>query len=119
MSERAFRLGWWLSSDKRTGVVVLHGVDYNDSDAYDFGAGVSDLDSSLPAEATDLAACGVLKRLILVPAFAQSVAKANPKVPPELGWFARINSQHQPVREAFLVLGLHSDEVGSSKSGGT
>lgn len=42
------------------GVVVLHGVDYNDSGAYDFGAGVSDLDSSLPAEATDLAACGVL-----------------------------------------------------------
>ena len=43
------------------GVVVIHGVDYNDSGAYDFEAGVSDLDSSLPAEATDLAACGVLK----------------------------------------------------------
>ena len=42
------------------GVVVIHGVDYNDSGAYDFEAGVSDLDSSLPAEATDLAACGVL-----------------------------------------------------------
>ena len=42
------------------GVVVIHGVDYNDSGAYDFDAGVSDLDSSLPAEATDLAACGVL-----------------------------------------------------------
>lgn len=43
------------------GVVVIHGVDYNDSGAYDFGAGVSDLDPSLPAEATDLAACGVLR----------------------------------------------------------
>jgi hypothetical protein len=42
------------------GVVVIHGVDYNDNGAYDLEAGVSDLDSSLPAEATDLAACGVL-----------------------------------------------------------
>lgn len=42
------------------GVVVLHGVDYNGNGEYDFEAGVSDLDSSLPAEATDLAACGVL-----------------------------------------------------------
>ena len=42
------------------GVVVIHGVDYNDSGAYDFAAGTSDLDPSLPAEATDLAACGVL-----------------------------------------------------------
>lgn len=42
------------------GVVVIHGVDYNNSLGYDFGAGVSDLDPSLPAEATDLAACGVL-----------------------------------------------------------
>ena len=42
------------------GVVVIHGVDYNDSGAYDFDAGVSDLDSTFPAEATDLAACGVL-----------------------------------------------------------
>lgn len=43
------------------GVVVLHGVDYNRSGAYDFSAGNSDLDPTLPAEATDLAACGVLK----------------------------------------------------------
>lgn len=43
------------------GVVVIHGVDYNDNGVYDFGAGVSDLDPSLPAEATDLAACGVLR----------------------------------------------------------
>ena len=42
------------------GVIVIHGVDYNNSGAYDFDAGISDLDSTLPAEATDLAACGVL-----------------------------------------------------------
>ena len=42
------------------GVVVIHGVDYNRSGAYDFAAGNSDLDPTLPAEATDLAACGVL-----------------------------------------------------------
>ncbi len=44
------------------GVVVIHGVDYNHSGAYDFAAGKSDLDPTLPAEATDLAACGVLNR---------------------------------------------------------
>lgn len=39
------------------GVIVLHGVDHNDSGAYD-GDQESDLDPSLPAEATDPAACG-------------------------------------------------------------
>ena len=44
-------------------VVVVHGVDYNDNGEYDFSsAGASDLDPSLPAEATDPAACGVLHR---------------------------------------------------------
>jgi hypothetical protein len=41
-------------------VVVVHGVDYNDSGEYDFDAGVSELSSDLPAEATDPAICGVL-----------------------------------------------------------
>jgi len=40
-------------------VVVVHGVDYNHTPAYDAG-GPSDLDPSLPAEATDPAICGVL-----------------------------------------------------------
>ena len=43
------------------GVVVIHGVDYNNNGQYDFdGAGKSELDPNLPAEATDPAACGVL-----------------------------------------------------------
>jgi hypothetical protein len=42
------------------GVLVIHGVDYNGNGMYDFSAGASELDSSLPAEATDPAACGVL-----------------------------------------------------------
>ena len=43
-------------------VVVLHGVDYNHNGMYDFaGAGASELDPSLPAEATNPAACGVLR----------------------------------------------------------
>lgn len=42
-------------------VVVLHGVDYNQNRKYDFKAGKSDLDPKLPAEATDPAACGVLR----------------------------------------------------------
>ena len=44
------------------GVVVVHGVDYNGNGEYDFeSAGASELDPSLPAEATDPAACGVLR----------------------------------------------------------
>ena len=40
-------------------VVVLHGVDHNGSGKYD-GDQKSDLDDSLPSEATDPAACGVV-----------------------------------------------------------
>jgi hypothetical protein len=43
-------------------VVVVHGVDYNGNGKYDFrSAGKSDLDPAFPAEATDPAACGVLR----------------------------------------------------------
>lgn len=43
-------------------VYVLHGVDYNANGKYDFkGAGKSELDPNLPAEATDPAACTVLR----------------------------------------------------------
>lgn len=44
------------------GVIVIHGVDYNGNGEYDFmSAGPSELDGSLPAEATDPALCGVLR----------------------------------------------------------
>jgi hypothetical protein len=44
------------------GVLVIHGVDYNSNGEYDFeGAGASEIDPSLPAEATDPALCGVLR----------------------------------------------------------
>jgi hypothetical protein len=47
---------------KGEGVLVVHGVDYNNNGKYDFeGAGRSELDAKLPAEATDPAACGVLR----------------------------------------------------------
>lgn len=42
-------------------VLVIHGIDYNHNGKYDFSAGRSDLDPSLPAEATDPVACGVLQ----------------------------------------------------------
>ena len=43
-------------------VVVVHGIDHNHNGKYDFrGAGRSELDPSLPAEATDTVACGVLR----------------------------------------------------------
>ena len=44
------------------GVVVIHGVDHNGNGQYDMaGAGASELNPAVPAEATDPAACGVLK----------------------------------------------------------
>lgn len=43
-------------------VVVIHGIDYNQNHKYDFeGAGKSELDPAVPAEATDPVTCGVLK----------------------------------------------------------
>jgi Cu/Zn superoxide dismutase len=42
-------------------VIVIHGVDHNHSGAYD-GATASDLDPSLPTEATDPALCGVISQ---------------------------------------------------------
>jgi len=42
-------------------VIVIHGVDENNDGTYD-GAATSDLDPSLPAEATDPALCGVISR---------------------------------------------------------
>lgn len=43
------------------GVVVIHGLDYNRNGSYDFESGISELDPDLPAEATDPAACGILR----------------------------------------------------------
>ena len=43
------------------GVVVVHGVDYNGNGKYDGEAGMSELDPTLPAEATNTAMCGVLE----------------------------------------------------------
>ncbi len=40
--------------------IVVHGIDYNQNAVYDGDAGMSDLDPTLPTEATDPVACGVL-----------------------------------------------------------
>lgn len=45
-------------------VVVIHGVDYNGNGEYDAEAGASELDESLPREATDPALCA---RLVAAP----------------------------------------------------
>ena len=43
-------------------VVIIHGIDYNRNHIYDFGAlGVSDLDKTLPGEATAPSICGSLR----------------------------------------------------------
>jgi hypothetical protein len=45
------------------GVVVIHGIDYDGNGTYNLSdpEGASELDPTLPAEATDPAACGVLR----------------------------------------------------------
>ncbi|WP_461163625.1 hypothetical protein [Arthrobacter sp. R4-81] len=45
------------------GVLVIHGLDYDGNGTYNFSdpEGASELDPNLPAEATDPAACGVLR----------------------------------------------------------
>jgi hypothetical protein len=43
---------------KGTAVMVVHGIDYNSTGGYDDALGASDVDSALPAEATDPALCG-------------------------------------------------------------
>ena len=43
---------------KGTAVLVVHGVDYNNNGTYDDVLGASELDPTLPAEATDPALCG-------------------------------------------------------------
>ncbi|PCG86964.1 hypothetical protein CIB93_05320 [Streptomyces sp. WZ.A104] len=45
-----------------TGVVVVHGIDFNNNGKYDDNLGPSDLDPKLPAEATNPALCGALKK---------------------------------------------------------
>lgn len=57
--ERTIELPDDVAADVRAGdgVIVIHGVDHNGNGKYD-GDRKSDLDPSLPAEATDPAACG-------------------------------------------------------------
>lgn len=58
--ERTFQLPDGVSADSiANGVIVVHGVDLNDSGSYD-GDEMSELDPSLPREATVPALCGAL-----------------------------------------------------------
>jgi hypothetical protein len=59
---RTFVIPTSLADEIRTGdaVLVIHGIDYNHNGIYDGVLGVSDLDKSLPAEATAPALCGPL-----------------------------------------------------------
>ena len=61
---RSIRTSTGVAAAIRRGdaVYVVHGVDYNGNGKYDFnGNGKSELDPSLPSEATDPAGCTVLK----------------------------------------------------------
>jgi hypothetical protein len=61
--ERAITLSDEAAKSLRegTGVVVVHGIDYNGNGKYDNVLGPSDLDPSLPSEATNPALCGPLR----------------------------------------------------------
>lgn len=61
MYERTFEVTDEVAESLRAGdgSVVLHGADHNGNGVYD-GEQMSDLDPSLPSEATDPAACGEL-----------------------------------------------------------
>lgn len=60
--ERTFEVPQEVADDiaQGRGVIVVHGVDHNGNGEYD-GEQESDLDPSLPSEATDPASCGVLQ----------------------------------------------------------
>lgn len=57
---------------KGTAVLVVHGIDYNNNGTYDAVLGASELEPSVPAEATDPALCGtfVAMQMTAVPAGA-------------------------------------------------
>lgn len=61
--------------------VVVHGVDHNDSGTYD-GDVMSDLDPTLPTEATDPAICGVLNAM---PAGGVATGAGSTSGPENLG----------------------------------
>jgi hypothetical protein len=61
---RVLRIGTDISAEVgyniQNYVAVVHGIDINHNGAYDFGAGPSLLDPTLPFEATVPAACGAI-----------------------------------------------------------
>ena len=57
---RTITLAPEVAANIRDFQIVQHGVDFNHSGAYDFGAGPSDLKAELPQEATAPADCGTI-----------------------------------------------------------
>jgi hypothetical protein len=71
----------------RDAVIVVHGIDYNYNHIYDFAAlGVSDLDKTLPGEATAPALCGPLRpaptKSVTAGITTEYVASLRPAVAP-------------------------------------
>lgn len=70
----------------RDAVIVVHGIDYNYNHIYDFGAlGVSDLDKTLPGEATAPALCGPLRPVQRKSATAERTVTYVASLTPEVG----------------------------------
>jgi hypothetical protein len=61
--ERSFSVPANVAKNLGKKVIVQHGVDLNHNGRYDFSAGPSELDPSLPQEATIPADCGVIDRV--------------------------------------------------------
>ena len=67
---------------KGTAVLVVHGIDYNNNGRYDDVLGASELEPSVPAEATDPALCGafVSMQMAAVPAGAANTGGGSTAV---------------------------------------
>jgi hypothetical protein len=61
--DRTFGVSTKVARNLGDFAIVQHGVDLNGNGEYDFSAGPSELDASLPQEATIPANCGVINRV--------------------------------------------------------
>ena len=82
---------------KGTAVLVVHGIDYNANGRYDDVLGPSELDPSLPAEATDPALCGT---------FVPMQMAAVPVGPADTGGGSTAGGAGSPISGIALGLGL-------------
>jgi hypothetical protein len=99
-------------------VIVVHGIDYNHNNVYDFAAlGVSDLDKTFPGEATAPALCGPLRREIGVASTAHGPERGTPVTTYEASLVPQANPGGWTADQAALFCTPGSVDVGLSGAG--